>query len=102
MNLARNKAIKHIESKIKAGRAPYTPSPPRATGVGRPHSTAWLRFEVVKTPKTGRIKITGPTGRLVYAESLKLDALQAIARRRGIAFSGMTKAEIAHALFSLK
>jgi serine/threonine protein kinase len=101
LNIARNKATKYIKSKVKAGQAPYTPSPPRAPA-NRPHSTAYYSFNVVKTPKTGRIKITGPSGRLVYAEGLKLEALQAIARRRGIAFSGMTKAEIAQALFSRK
>ena len=101
LNVARNKAIKHLETRIKAGKPPFTPSPPPKPA-NRPHSTAYYRFEVAKTPKTGRVKITGPSGRLVYAESLKLEYLQAVARRRGVAFAGMTKAEIARALFSSK
>jgi hypothetical protein len=53
-----------------------------------------------KTPG-GRIKVRGPSGRLVYADSLKLQNLMNIATRLKVKTNGLvTKKNIAQAIFS--
>lgn len=53
----------------------------------------------VKSPGTGRVKIMGPTGRMVYADGQTLAYLRSLANRAGINASRLkTKAEIAQSL----
>ena len=53
-----------------------------------------------KTPG-GRIKVKGPSGRLVYADSLKVQNLMNIATRLKVNTNGLTtKAMLAQAIFS--
>ena len=52
-----------------------------------------------KSPGTGRVKIMGPTGRMVYADGQTMAYLRSLANRAGINASRLkTKAEIAESL----
>ena len=52
-----------------------------------------------KSPDTGRVKIMGPTGRMVYADGQTMAYLRSLANRAGINASRLkTKAEIAESL----
>jgi hypothetical protein len=58
---------------------------------------------MTRTPTTRRLKIKGPSGRVVYAEGLTMDVLKNIASREGVNTKYLkTKAAIAEALFYKK
>jgi hypothetical protein len=58
---------------------------------------------MIRTPTTRRLKIRGPSGRVVYAEGLTMDVLRTIASQEGLNTKYMkTKSEIAEALFYKK
>jgi len=125
-NEARVKAIKLVENRLSNNKAPFTPSPPKPKAnaprpklppplspigpppkpkakAASPRSNTVRRLGMVKTPTTRRIKLKGPSGRVVYAEGLTMDVLKEIAAREGVNTKHLkTKASIAEALFYKK
>jgi hypothetical protein len=106
-------ALAVIRKRLKAGKPAYsaggTPpkhSPPK---MNVPKQGLGLKLfgkkkpvvkNAAKTPG-GRIKVKGPSGRLVYADSLKVQNLMNIASRLKVKTNGLTtKKNIAHAIFS--
>ena len=129
---ARMLAINSIQERINKNMAPFTPSPPKPKAnaprpklppplsplgpppkpkakvnakpkASSPRSNTVRRLGMVKTPTTRRIKLKGPSGRVVYAEGLTMDVLKEIAAREGVNTKHLkTKASIAEALFYKK
>ena len=64
--------------------------------VNSPRRTASLRRSSVR-----RVKIRGPTGRLVYADgsSITLKYLKTLARNKGVSVTGLTKKQIVSKIF---
>lgn len=131
-NKARVKAISVVENRLSNDKPPFTPSPPKPKPVVKrpklpsplspigpppkrkspspakpkgpsPRSNTARRLGMIRTPTTRRLKIKGPSGRVVYAEGLTMDALKNIASREGVNTKYLkTKAAIAEALFYKK
>lgn len=131
-NKARMLAINRIQERVNKNMAPFTPSPPKpkvnaprpklpsplspigpppkrkspspAKPKGQsPRSNTARRLGMNRTPTTRRLKIKGPSGRVVYAEGLTMDVLKNIASREGVNTKYLkTKAAIAEALFYKK
>jgi hypothetical protein len=127
---ARKLAINRIQERINKNMAPFTPSPPKPKAnaprpklppplsplgpppkpkanakpkASSPRSNTARRLGMVRTPTTRRLKIKGPSGRVVYAEGLTMDVLKEIAAREGVNTKYLkTKASIAEALFYKK
>ena len=108
-NKARLLAINRIQNRINKNIAAFTPSvnaprpkipsPPKP----KPKVASPRRLNVIRTPSTQRIKLKGPTGRMVYADGLTMDVLKAIASREGVNTKQLkTKVSIAEALFYKK
>ncbi|BAT22112.1 putative Serine/threonine-protein kinase [Yellowstone lake phycodnavirus 1] len=130
-NKARVKAITLVENRLSNDKPPFTPSPPKPKAnaprprlpsplsplgppprpkanakpkaAASPRSNTARRLGMVRTPTTRRLKIKGPSGRVVYAEGLTMDVLKNIASREGVNTKYLkTKAAIAEALFYKK
>jgi len=129
---ARMLAINRLQERVNKNMPPFTPSPPKAKAnaprpklpsplspIGpppkrkspspakpkgpSPRSNTARRLGMIRTPTTRRLKIKGPSGRVVYAEGLTMDALKNIASREGVNTKYLkTKAAIAEALFYKK
>ena len=105
------KALKIIEGRVTEGKAPFSPSPVRRqpSPVRRlPSPLSPLRRSpsgVVKSAGSGRYKVAGPTGRLVYANgsAVSMDFIKALASRKGVNTKGLrSKEAIARAIFNRK
>lgn len=60
---------------------------------------------VVRSAGSGRYKVTGPSGRLVYADgaTIAMNFLKGLASRKGVNVRGLrSKADIAKAIFNRK
>ena len=125
-NAARAKAIKAIEARLNAGKPAFSPSPVRPPRLPSPLSplspakpprlpsplsplgpppARRSPSGVVKSAGSGRYKVTGPSGRLVYANgsAVSMDFIKALASRKGINTKGLrSKEAIARAIFNRK
>jgi hypothetical protein len=75
------------------------PSPPKP----KPKSPAKVQAVHEYSPTSGRIKVRGPSGRLVYANgaAISMNFLKNLARQRGKNITGLrSKVEIAKRIFS--
>ena len=109
----KGRAIDVIRKRLKAGKPAYSAggTPPKYTSQPAyvPKQSLGLKLfgkkkpvvkNAAKTPG-GRIKVKGPSGRLVYADSLKVQNLLNIASRLKVKTNGLTtKKNIAQAIFS--
>ena len=108
-------ALNVIRKRLKTGKPAFsagnTPPPPKTVhvtvasqGLSKKLFAQKKKTPVVKNAaKTpgGRIKVKGPSGRLVYADSLKIQNLMNIASRLKVKTNGLTtKKNIAQAIFS--
>ena len=117
-NAARNKAIKAIEARLTAGKPAFSPSPVRRqpspvrparlpsplSPLGPPPARR-SPSGVVKSAGSGRYKVAGPSGRLVYANgaAVSMDFIKALAARKGVNTKGLrSKEAIAKAIFNRK
>lgn len=92
-NAARNKAIQAVENRLRAGKPAFSASPRPAPSPPR----------VVKSSGSGRFKVVGPSGRLVYADgaSVTMNFLRNLASRKGVNTKGLrSKEAIARAIFN--
>jgi len=110
-NAARAKAIKAVEARLTAGKPAFSPSPvkrPRLPSPLSPLGPPPARRSpsgVVKSASSGRYKIAGPSGRLVYANgsAVSMDFIKALASRKGVNTKGLrSKEAIARAIFNRK
>jgi hypothetical protein len=123
-NAARNKAIKAVEARLVAGKPAFSPSPVRApkapSPVRRPSPVKVQRLPsplsplgpppvrrsptgVVMSAGSGRFKVPGPSGRLVYADgsTVSMNFLKNLASRKGVNTKGLrSKEAIARAIFN--
>ena len=77
-------------------------SPPKRLKVNRRGSPGRVKINFELSPVSGRMKIQGPTGRLVYADgsTITLDYLRNLARRSKVNISGLAnKREIVAKIF---
>ena len=113
-NAARAKAIKAVEARLTAGEPAFSPSPVRRqpspvrrqpsplSPLGPPPARR-SPAGVVKSAGSGRFKVPGPSGRLVYADgsAVSMNFLKGLASRKGVNTTGMrSKEAIAKALFN--
>ena len=120
-NAARAKAIKAVEERLTVGKPAFSPSPvrrqpspvrrqpspARPPRLPSPLSPLARRSPsgVVKSAGSGRYKVTGPSGRLVYANgsAVSMDFIKALASRKGVNTTGLrSKEAIARAIFNRK
>ncbi len=112
-NTARAKAIAVIENRLRTGKPAFSPSPPkpaprsppkpapRSPPKPAPRSPA----AVVKSAESGRYKVVGPSGRLVYANgaAISMNFLRGLAARKGLNVRGLrSKEAVAKAIFNRK
>jgi predicted Ser/Thr protein kinase len=109
---ARVKAINQVENRINRGLAAFSPSPAKLPSplspLGpppKPKAKAPAKSQAVHeySPTSGRIKVRGPSGRLVYANgaAISMNFLKNLARQRGKNIAGLrSKVEIAKRIFS--
>jgi hypothetical protein len=94
-NAARAKALSTLNNRMRAGKRPSPVAPPpRRSPAG-----------VVKSAGSGRFKLTGPSGRLVYANgsTISMNFLKGLAASKGVGITGLrTKDAIARAIFNRK
>jgi serine/threonine protein kinase len=89
-NAARANAIRRLENRIRAGKPAFSPTSPGS---------------VVRSAGSGRYKVKGPSGRLVYADgaSVTMNFLKNLASRKGVVTTGLrSKEAIAKAIFNHK
>jgi len=110
-NAAWLKALKIIEGRATEGKPAFSPSPVRPPRLPSPLSPLGpppvrrSPVGVVKSAGSGRYKVTGPSGRLVYANgsAVSMDFIKALAARKGINTTGLrSKEAIARAIFNRK
>jgi hypothetical protein len=121
-NAARNKAIKAVEERLVAGKPAFSPSPERRkpSPAKRPSPVKVPSLPsplsplgpppvrrsptgVVRSAGSGRFKVTGPSGRLVYADgsTVSMNYLKNLASRKGVNTKGLrSKEAIARAIFN--
>jgi hypothetical protein len=115
-NAARNKAIKAVESRLVAGKPAFSPSterrqpsPVKVPSLPSPLSplapppTRRSPTGVVRSAGSGRFKVPGPSGRLVYADgsTVSMNYLKNLASRKGVNTKGLrSKEAIARAIFN--
>jgi len=115
---ARAKAIKALEARLEAGKAAFSPSPAKAPKAPSPAKAARLPSPlspigprpvrrsptgVVRSAGSGRFKVPGPSGRLVYADgsTVSMNYLKNLAARKGVNTKGLrSKEAIARAIFN--
>jgi hypothetical protein len=115
---ARAKAIKALEARLEAGKAAFSPSPAKAPKAPSPAKAARLPSPlspigprpvrrsptgVVRSAGSGRFKVPGPSGRLVYADgaTVSMNYLKNLAARKGVNTKGLrSKESIARAIFN--
>ena len=128
-NAARAKAMNVVTGRLTAGKPAFSPSPARRqpsparrqpsparrqptpprprlpsplSPLGPP-PTRRSPSGVVKSAGSGRYKVVGPSGRLVYANgaAVPMDFIKALASRKGVAIKGLrSKEAIAKAIFN--
>ena len=124
-NAARNKALKAVEERLMAGKPAFSPSPVRRqpspvrrqpSPVRRPRLPSPLSpigpppvrrspSGVTRSASSGRYKVAGPSGRVVYANgsAVSMDFIKALAARKGVNTKGLrSKEAIAKAIFNRK
>jgi serine/threonine protein kinase len=120
-NSARNKALKAVEARLIVGKPAFSPSPVRRqpspvrrqpSPVRPPRLPSPLSplarrspSGVVKSAGSGRYKVAGPSGRLVYANgaAVSMNFIKALASRKGVNTKGLrSKEAIARAIFNRK
>jgi len=110
-NTAWVKALKIIEERVATGKAPFSPSPVRLPSPVSPIGPPPVRRSpprrspagVIKSAGSGRFKVPGPSGRLVYADgsSVSMNFLKGLAARKGVNTKGLrSKDAIAKAIFN--
>jgi predicted Ser/Thr protein kinase len=113
-NAARTKAMKILEGRVEAGRPAFSPSPVKRARLPSPLSPIGpppVRRSpprrspagVVKSAGSGRFKVAGPSGRLVYADgsTVSMNFLKGLAARKGVNTKGLrSKDAIAKAIFN--
>lgn len=108
-NAARAKALNAVLKRMGEGKpafsasppAPKRPSPPVPAPVPKRSSPSG----VVRSAGSGRLKVTGPSGRLVYVDgsTISMNFLRSLAARKGVNSAGIrTKEAIARAIFNRK
>ena len=123
-NAARAKAIKVVKNRLTAGKPAFSPKRPKLPSplspLGPPKPRPKLPSPlsplgppkrrpspagVVRSAGSGRYKITGPSGRLVYANgtAITMNFIKNLAARKGVAIKGLrSKDAIAKAIFNRK
>jgi serine/threonine protein kinase len=112
-NRARTKAINQVANRLKRNLAPFSPSPakshlppplsPLSPPKPKAKPKAAPKGNVMKSPKSGRVKVKGASGRWVYANLKSLDELRLLAAIYGVNIaSAKTKANIIQRIFSAK
>jgi hypothetical protein len=117
-NAARAKALSTLNNRVRAGKPAFSPSPVAPPAPRRPSPVAPPRRPspvapparrspagVVKSAGSGRFKLTGPSGRLVYANgsTISMNFLKGLAASKGVGITGLrTKDAIARAIFNRK
>jgi len=118
-NAARAKALNAVTKRLQSGKPAFSPSPVRPTpapvpSAPRPRLPSPLSPlgppparrsppGVVKSAGSGRFKVAGPSGRLVYADgsTVTMNYLRGLASRKGVNTTGLrTKESIARAIFN--
>jgi len=118
-NAARAKAMNAVTKRLQGGKPAFSPSPVRVTpapapSAPRPRLPSPLSplgpppvrrspSGVVKSAGSGRFKVAGPSGRLVYADgsTVTMNYLRNLASRKGVNAKGLrTKESIARAIFN--
>ena len=86
---ARNMARNLIRARLNEGRSPFSLSLPR------------MNFNSKLSPKSKRLKIIGPSGRLVYADgaTITVDYLKGLAQKARLNVSGLTKMQMVAKIF---
>lgn len=121
-NAARTKAMNAVIKRLQAGKAAFSPSPARPapppvpsaprprlpsplSPLGPPPPPRRSPSGVVRSAGSGRYKVAGPSGRLVYADgsTVTMNYLRNLASRKGVNTKGLrTKESIARAIFNRK
>jgi hypothetical protein len=116
-NAARAKALSTLNNRMRAGKPAFSPSPVAPPAPRRPSPVAppaprrpspvarRSPAGVVKSAGSGRFKLTGPSGRLVYANgsTISMNFLKGLAASKGVGITGLrTKDAIARAIFNRK
>ena len=120
-NAARAKAIKVVKNRLAGGKpafSPKLPSPLSPLGPPKPRPKLPSPLSPLGPPKrrpspagvvrsagSGRYKITGPSGRLVYADgsAVTMNFIKNLASRKGVSIKGLrSKDAIAKAIFNRK
>ena len=108
-NAARLKAIKAVEARLTTGKPAFSPSPVRRlpsplSPIGPP-PVRRSPTGVIRSAGSGRFKVPGPSGRLVYADgsTVSMNYLKNLASRKGVNTAGLrSKEAIARAIFNRK
>jgi hypothetical protein len=106
-NAARAKALSTLNNRVRAGKPAFSPSPVAPPRRPSPVAPPARRSPagVVKSAGSGRFKLTGPSGRLVYANgsTISMNFLKGLAASKGVGITGLrTKDAIARAIFNRK
>ena len=102
-NKARNKAIRLLEIRMNRGNSPFERMvSPRRRSPPKPVSPPKRVFKTVVSPRSGRVKMMAPSGRMVYVDlHIGLKELKNLAIQRGKSIKGLrSKADIARKIFS--
>jgi hypothetical protein len=123
-NAARTKAMNVVKGRLAGGKPAFSPSPvrrqpsparrqptpprprlPSPLSPLGPPPTRRSPSGVVRSAGSGRYKVVGPSGRLVYANgaAVPMNFIKALASRKGVAIKGLrSKEAIAKAIFNRK
>lgn len=91
-SVARNKAIRVIENRRRAGKPAFSLSPPKRVSPPKKAATPPKRVSpvLVKLKPPQRLKIKGPSGRMVYADTQPIKFLRKYADNKGINVSNVS------------
>jgi hypothetical protein len=123
-NAARTKAMNVVKGRLAGGKPAFSPSPvrrqpsparrqptpprprlPSPLSPLGPPPTRRSPSGVVRSAGSGRYKVVGPSGRLVYANgaAVPMNFIKALASRKGVSIKGLrSKEAIAKAIFNRK